>query len=249
MEHQIQFAKTLEELKELAKEQQNVVSKEQVENAFAFMQPTDEQLQMIYEYLGKCKIGIGQPVNMDDYLTSEEKDYLECYLEEIALLEAVSAGEKEAITLSAMAGDIDAQQKLMEIYLPQVIEIAKLYAGQGVFLEDLIGEGNVAVTMGVQMCGAEEKPDMVEGMIGKMIMDAMEDLIMETAGNSKIDQTVVDKVNAILEKAEELAEDLGRKVTPLELSQETQIDLEEIMEAVRLSGNKIDYLEIAKDGE
>jgi len=249
MEQQVQFAKTLEELKELAKEQANVVSEEQVEEAFAFMQPTKEQLQMIYEYLAKCKIGIGQPVDMDDYLTSEEKDYLECYLEEISLLEPVSDGEKEAITMSAMAGDLDAQQKLIEIYLPQVIDIAKLYAGQGVFLEDLIGEGNVAVTMGVQMCGAEENPAMVDGMIGKMIMDAMEELIAETVDNNKMDQAMVDKVNDITEKAEELAETLGRKVTPQELSDETQIDLDEIMEAIRLSGNAIDYLETDKDGE
>lgn len=249
MEQQIQFAKALEELKELAKEQANVVSEEQVKSTFAFMDLNEEQLIMIHEYLSKCKIGIGQPVDMDDYLTGEEKDYLECYLEEIALLEPVSEGEKEAITMSAMAGDLDAQKRLIEIYLPQVIEIAKLYAGQGVFLEDLIGEGNVAVTMGVQMCGAEEKPAMVEGMIGKMIMDAMEELIAETVGNSKVDQEIVDKVNEITEKAEELAESLGRKVTPEELAEETEISIDEIMEAVRLSGNTIDYLEITNDGE
>ena len=58
-------------------------------------------------------------------------------------------GEKEAVTISAMAGDRDAQKRLIEIYIPKVVEVAKLYAGQGVFVEDLIGEGNLAVTIGV----------------------------------------------------------------------------------------------------
>ena len=50
-----------------------------------------------------------------------------------------------------MAGDADAKHRMIEIFLPQVAEIAKLYAGQGVFLEDLIGEGNVALTMAAEM--------------------------------------------------------------------------------------------------
>ena len=35
---------------------------------------------------------------------------------------------------------------LIEIHLADVAEIAKLYAGQGVLLEDLVGEGNLALS-------------------------------------------------------------------------------------------------------
>jgi len=35
-----------------------------------------------------------------------------------------------------MAGEADAQQRLIEIHLADVAEIAKLYAGQGVLLSD-----------------------------------------------------------------------------------------------------------------
>lgn len=87
--------------------------------------------------------------------------------------------------MSAMAGDSLAQEKLCTAYLPQVVDVAKLYAGQGVYLEDLIGEGNVAVAMGVKMLGALEKPSEAEGMLGKMMMDAMEDYISEYAEESK----------------------------------------------------------------
>ena len=49
-----------------------------------------------------------------------------------------------------MAGESDAQQRLIHLYLPKVVDIARLYAGQGVFLEDLIGEGNVALHSAVE---------------------------------------------------------------------------------------------------
>ena len=56
----------------------------------------------------------------DEYLAPEEKDYLEHYLETLRALPQVSAGEREAITLSAMAGDGDARSRLTELYLPEV---------------------------------------------------------------------------------------------------------------------------------
>ena len=110
-----------------------------------------------------------------------------------------------------MAGETDAQQRLIELHLADVAEIAKLYAGQGVLLEDLVGEGNLALSFGVTMLGSLEKPDEVEGMLGKMIMDAMEEYIAEHAENSKIDKRVEDKVNKVADKARELAEELHRK--------------------------------------
>ena len=150
---EVLFAKTLEAVRKTAKEQGNCISESQVKEAFEELFLSQEQLELVYDYLKKHKIGIGEPVDLDEYLSAEEIDYLEEYKKELSLLETVSDGEKEAITLSAMAGERDAQQKLIGIYLPQVVDISKLYAGQGALLEDLIGEGNVALTVGVTMLG------------------------------------------------------------------------------------------------
>ena len=244
MNKELLFAKTLERVKEIAKDQGNCISVEQVQKEFEVLGLNNDQLQMVYDYLIKHKIGIGQPVNIDDYLSDEEKDYLQTYLDEIAGLPQVSEGEKEAITLSAMAGDPDAQGRLTEIYLPDVIEIAKLYTGQGVLLEDLIGEGNVAVAIGVTMLGCLENASEAQGMLGKMIMDAMENYIEETASNEKADQKIVDKVNKVLDVAKELSDELKRKVTVEELMQETGMSRSKIMEAIRFSGNNIEYIEV-----
>lgn len=244
MNKELLFAKTLEKVKDIAKDQGNCISEDQVQKEFEVLGLNNDQLQMVYDYLVKHKIGIGQPVNIDDYLSEEEKDYLQTYLDEIAALPQVSAGEKEAITLSAMAGDPDAQGRLTEIYLPDVVEIAKLYTGQGVLLEDLIGEGNVAVAIGVTMLGCLENASEAQGMLGKMIMDAMEDYIQETASNEKADQKIVDKVNKVMDAARELSDELKRKVTIEELMQETGMSRNKIMEAIRFSSNNIEYIEV-----
>lgn len=239
---EVLFAKTLEQIRKTAKEQGNCISKEQVEEAFGPLALSGEQMEMVYAYLYQRKIGIGEPVDPDEYLAQEEKDYLETYLEELKSLPEVSEGEREAIALSAMAGDPDARRRLTELYLPEVVEIAKLYAGQGVFLEDLIGEGNVAAAMGVTMLGALEHVSEVQGMLGKMIMDAMEEYIAENAEEIKKDKRILDKVNKVAKAADELYEELHRKVTVEEVMQESGLSRRAIEDAVRMSGGKIESL-------
>lgn len=237
------FAKTLEQIRKQAKEQGNCIEREQVEQAFASLSLSKEQLDLVFDYLEKHKIGIGEPMDPDEYLSEEEINYLEEYQKELALLEPVSEGEKEAITLSAMAGEAQAQKKLISIYLPQVVEIAKLYSGQGVFLEDLIGEGNVALTMGVTMLGCLEHAKEADGMLGKMIMDAMEDYINENMAEEDKDKKVLGRVKKVAKKARELSEELRRKVTVEELSAETGMSPNAIREAMQLSGYTIEEIE------
>lgn len=249
MGQKVIFSKTLEQICALAREQGNLVTQEQVKDAFekADMPMGEEQLSMVYEYLKTKKIGIGEPVDPFDYLSEEEADYLDSYLEELKALPEASDGEKEAITLSAMAGDPDAKQRLIEVFLPQVVEIAKLYAGQGAFLEDLIGEGNVALTMAVEMLDCAENAQQAQGTVASMIMEAMETYIDENVQAKKTGEKMAGRANDVLERAKELAEELGRKVTIQELSDETGMSIDQIREAVRITADNIDYLETERD--
>lgn len=143
----------------------------------------------------------------------------------------------------AMAGDIDAQSRLAVIYLPDVVEVARLYGGQGVPLEDLIGEGNLALSVGVSMLGALEHASEAQGMLGRMMMDAMEELIQEQQDTEQADRRMTQRINKVLEAARELSEELHRKVTVEELAQETKLSERAIRDAVRLCGHQIEYLE------
>lgn len=240
MDKEIWFAKTLEQVRQQARKQGSCISEEQVKEAFQELELSDTQLQLVFDYLKKQKIGIGEPVNADEYLTDEERSYLQDYMDEIAALPVYSQGQIEGYTIAAMAGDADARAKLVEAYLKDVTDIAKLYTGQGVLLEDLIGEGNLALTFGTGMLGSLEKPEEAQGMLARMIMDAMEEHIQKTVSNEKTDRRAAEKVNQVAEKARELAEELHRKVTPRELAEETGLSVKSIRDAMRVSGFKIE---------
>lgn len=241
------FAAKLQNLMKLASEQGNCVSREQACSCMEECDLNEEQMELVFSYLTAHKVGIGEPVNLDDYLSNEEIDYLTQYETELQELRTYSEGEKEGITLSAMAGDKDAQAQLIEIYLRDVIQIAKLYTGQGVFLEDLIGEGNVALAMGVSMLGALENASEAQGMLTKMIMDAMEELITEDFEEQKKDEKLAAKVNEVADAARELATALGRKVTTTELAQESGLSERRIREAVKFSAGKIEDIDDQAD--
>ena len=241
--NQVEFARVLQQLKDTARLQENMLTSEQIQEAFDSLSLTEEQMGLIHEYLNKSNIGIDAPSDSDANLTSEDTSYLNMYLEELKDLPEVTDGEKRAVMMSALAQDSSACSKLTEIFLPQVVEIAKLYAGQGALVEDLIGEGNVALSMGVTMLDCIESIDEIDGFLAKMIMDAMEEYISDDTDSHQAGEKVLDKVNLVNDKSKEMAEELLRKVTVEELAQEMQLDEEEMREAIRLSANHMEYIE------
>ena len=242
-----EFADTLKYVTRLARENKNVISKEQVDDAFSELDLDEKQLQMVYEYLNQHNIGIDEAIDTSDNLTTDESNYLQDYLESLEGLEKLTDGEKEAVSMAAIAGDKNAQDKLIENYLPLVVDVARMYAEQGVFLEDLIGEGNVALTKGVTMLDAVGEPSEVESFLYKLMLDAMEKIIEENLAEDTGMQKVLNLVNEVNDKAKELSEDLRRKVTVEELMEETGWDEEKIRDAIKFSGDKIEDIDTGKN--
>ena len=73
-------------------------------------------------------------------------------------------------------------------------------------------------------------------------MNAMEEFIEENAEEAKKSRKMADRINKVADKANELAEELHRKVTIEELMNETGMSRKSILDAVRMSGNKIDAI-------
>lgn len=252
MDREILFAKTLEKVKKQGRLQGNRISKEQVREAFEELALEEAQLALVYDYLEKHHIGVDRETfsevspeasGYEENLTEQEADYLQEYLASLQAMPVLLGGEEEAAFLSAMAGEIAAQKRLIEVFLPKVPEMAKIYAGQGVYLEDLIGQGNMALSEGVSMLGAAENAKDAAGMLAWIIMDAMEKLIEEGRENRNADRELEDKVNHIAGQAKQLAEDLRRKVTIKELAEETGMPEVEIRDVYRISGYVIEDLE------
>lgn len=241
------FVKELAALVRLGKKQGNQLTSEQIKEAFLQSEIAEEKLPFIHEYLQNNKIRVDDDLNPEEAFCDEDRDYLGIFMEEMEALPKVTDEEKEKIILAAMGDDTTAQTKLIEIFLPRVVEIAKLYVGQDVLLEDLIGEGNVALTAAVSMVSCIEKPEDAEGYIAGMVMDAMEVLVSKEADEKDVDEKILERVNQVAKAAEELYKDLRRKVTPEELSEETDFTADEIRQACKWSGNQIDTLDIGED--
>ena len=238
-----EFAEILKLVTRTARENKNTISKEQIDLAFSELDLDEKQLDMVYGYLKSHKIGVGEDADFDEDLSQEEKNYLDDYIESLSSLNKLSDGELEAVQMSAIAGDKDAQSRLIENYLPLVVDVARMYSEQGVYIEDLIGEGNVALTKGVTMLEAVGEPKEVEAFLYKMMLDAMEKIIKENLSEDAGMQKVLTLVNEVADKAKELSDDLRRKVTVEELMEETGWEEDKIRSAIKFSGDKIEDID------
>jgi RNA polymerase primary sigma factor len=239
-EFMLLLQKTLKE----ARENGGRISRDEISEIFSGLSLDKSQLEQVEGYLKAHKIVVGTQAGDVDALPEVERDFLTSYMEMLDNIPELSDSVLEALKISAMAGEHSAQKELSEQMLRDVVDIARLYAGQGVSIEELIGAGNEALVTGVRLLGHLDSPQDVDGEIGRRIMDSMEDLIAAMLDDNAMDRKMEDMVNLVADKAHELAEELGRKVTPMELAGEGDVTAEQIMEAVRLTGGKIEDLDV-----
>lgn len=238
-----QFLAKLQEIVKQGRKNGGMIPENELTEMFRELELTDQQMQQVRDYLRANHIGIGDPLPAEEVLTEEEHSYLDDYIEMLSQMPTIPENVLEAIRLSAMAGEPSAQRELAQAMLPQVVDIAKLYAGQGVYLEDLIGAGNEALARGVGLLAPLENQKEVDGFLARRIMDAMEDLIAQNLDEKAADSQVEDQVNRVSDKARELAELLGRKVSVEELAREGELTEEEIRDALRVTGFAIPDIE------
>lgn len=236
---QVLFLERMKEVTQSASENGNTITEEDLRKAFEDLELEEKQMLQVREFLKENGIGIGEALPLEEVISEEEMNHLEEYEALIDSIELPSENVLDAIKLSAMAGEKEAQKSLVEYSLRKVVDIARLYAGQGVFMEDLIGAGNEMLLRAVTQLAPLEKPDEVDGYLGRRIMDAMEDLVAMNLDERAAEKAVEERVNLVADRAKELSQELGRKVSVAELAKEYDMDPEDIQEAVRLSGNAI----------
>lgn len=239
-----QFKKALGEIKDLASLQGGFVSELQISECLPDI--TEEQKPLVFEFLKQSGIGINAPISATEEEAGTE-GYLKFSLEELEDIAKVDETMKTLLLRDALQGDRMAKEKIVHAYLPSVPDIAKLYAGQGVDMEDLIGEGNVALTAAVENLECVETPEEADALIAKMVMNAMEAYIgVENAEEKMMEQVLTDTAK-VLEKAKQMTEDLLRKVTVEELSEESGIAKEKIQQAYEMAKECADYIEFSKN--
>lgn len=236
-----EFTNSLTALKDYAALSGGFVTEDDINDAFPGL--TDEQYTLIKDYLNKNRIGIGAPLDADTFLTEDDNKYLDMYLEDLKGLDDTSDDMKRVLTMNVLQGDASSKEKLINAYLKNVVDIAKLYAGQGVLMADLIGEGNVALAICVDMLGCVDTPEDADALIVRHIMNAMEDFAAVESDAKESEKKALATVVKVTDKAREMNEELLRKVSVDELANECGISKKKILDAIRVSKDCLEYIE------
>lgn len=258
-----QFKKIIIKIRALAKSQGESISREQVKEHFIPLDIEEGQFLLVYKYLEEEKVTLYETEEERQNAQNEasasgiiednkvkvngaDSEYLKMYIDELNSLDIPGKDDRHKILTEVLDNKERAADILPNLYLKEVIDIARLYSGQGVPLEDLVGEGNIGVLMGIKMLDVCETPQEVDEFIVKMIMESMESIIMEDFSAGDFDVKVLERVNELNDRARDMAEDLERLVSVEELARELEMDEEYIRETIRLSGNAISYIEECK---
>ena len=236
-------------------------SREVVEDFFAGDGLNETQLQKVYDYLTiqgihtdeekKKAEKVSEPEmpkksSMFSYeaeeaeeekkpaeLTQEEKEYLEDYLETLNVILPEEEGERERLFELAKAGEAQAKSRLTELYMKEVLKIAKELHDGEVFLGDMVSEGNIGLIGALE--SLEEAEDISSFLSGE-IRNAILLLLEEQTDQKQSDDILVEKVRNLEHKIKEIMDDDDDKYSAEELSAFLDMDLEEIQGILRLTG-------------
>lgn len=200
---------------------------------------TEEQMELVFDYLLAQRVAVQGYVKVDTSeqleLTEEEKTYLKEYLIELDGLFHTLSETKEVLIERVLQGDDTAKPLLIEHYLQEVVEIAKTLNRPEVFLGDLIQEGNLGIVLGVELISDVKTAHEV---ILSQIRQSMQLLLEESQELSSRDKKMIEKVSALDEAIKNLTEELGRKVSIDELAIYMGMEIKEIEDILKLTGEE-----------
>lgn len=162
------FMETLRSVAELGRTSTEPLSKEEILKYFDGMELTEEQTEMIYQYLQlppEVQTAEPEPEEEEEEPqpvveeTEEENIYFQMYLDDLEQIEELSEEEMQAAYKKLLAGDASVIGKISESWLRSIAELAIPYAAQGANLEDVIQEGNMGLLIKLsELAGAGDVP-------------------------------------------------------------------------------------------
>lgn len=241
MKGKAEFLKKLNDLVTVVREKENQITVNEVKTYFSGMDLNEEQIELVFDYLLAQKVVVKGYIKMDMptseetplELTEDEEVYLKEYQEDLKAFRSVTEQERKVLFEKMLTGDSHAKNRIVEIYLQNVIEIAKEMYHPEIFLGDLIQEGNVGLILGVEMI---TDVDSAHQTITEQIRQSIQMIIEEHAELSSRDKKMVEKVAMLDESIKTLTEELGRKITIDELAVYMGLTEDEIEDILKLTG-------------
>lgn len=161
-------------------------------------------------------------------------DPVRMYLREIGKIELLSIDEEIEFAKKAENGDCEAKNKLVESNLRLVVSIAKRYVGKGMFLLDLIQEGNLGLIKAVG------KYDYRKGYKFSTyatwwIKQAITRAIADQARTIRIPVHMVETIHRYSKISRQYLQEKGREATTAEIAEQTGQTEDRVREIMRIA--------------
>lgn len=239
-------ATILENLIEIAKNNDNHVSMREINEQIELYELEPEDSEALLEELNERNIEISEEDADIEDLEEDDKDKsaiydiigvddpVRMYLKEIGKVDLLTAeGEKE-LAQRMQEGDIEARDHLCEANLRLVVSIAKRYVGRGMSFLDLIQEGNLGLLKAV------EKFDYTKGFKFSTyatwwIRQAITRAIADQARTIRIPVHMVETINKLVRAQRTLLQELGREPEVEELAKVLEIKEDKVREIMKIS--------------
>ena len=252
------FLEKMNELVALGKKKKSILDVQEINDFFADMELSAEQMEKVFEYLEGHNIDVlritadtDDDVDIDNMIAEEEEVDMEnidlsvpegvsiegpvrMYLKEIGKVPLLSAEEEIELARRMEEGDEDAKKRLAEANLRLVVSIAKRYVGRGMLFLDLIQEGNLGLIKAV------EKFDYNKGFKFSTyatwwIRQAITRAIADQARTIRIPVHMVETINKLIRVSRQLLQELGREPLPEEIAKELDMPVDRVREILKIS--------------
>lgn len=260
------FQEQLGRVLQYAEQNGNRIGRDEVNAFFHDAGLTEEQLQMVCEFLLSRKVIVsgaasGQSdsgeTETDDMsgsktmpasesgapqktLRPEERRWLEKYRDELSALPPEYEGEWEVLLRRLRRQEGAAVERMAEILLPEILDMAANLPSEHVLLQDLVQEGSLQVLLagsetdwGMIGSAGQGKERMLSAAAG-----AMQALLAEQNEVHTRDRKMVEKAENLKDGIEVLKEEMGRKVYLDEVADFLSMTEEEAESILRLTGDR-----------
>ncbi len=223
------------------------ITHDELANTLPNVEENLDLVDEIYSRLMRLNIEIVDTMDKEVLLktTSEEKaaeidlseisdDSIRMYLNEIGRFSLINAEEEVRLGRLIKKGDQSARRKLAEANLRLVVSIAKKYMGRGLWLLDLIQEGNVGLFRAVDKFDPE-KGFKFSTYATWWIRQGVTRAIADQARTIRVPVHMVETINRFTHTFRRLTQELAREPLMEELALELDMDIRKVRQIMRIS--------------
>ncbi len=247
-----EFMDLVRSLLSVARKQGMVVSKSQCAEKLGEYYTSEDKKPILDTYLQEQGISVCEDDELDHKISSLEEfekdlskmdeDYVRDYLEDLEYIEVLSREQLVDLSKKALEGEEQAIEQLTLHYLKDVVSLTKLYSNQGVLIQDLIGEGNVALMKSMKLLSVVESPEEIEGFVISFVMKELERFVYEEQDASLQVKSIASRLSDILECIQKLKELTIGEIKSEDIMSELSLTQNEVDEALELSGMSLEQL-------